>query len=100
MLGPRVPRSSGTPNGRGLALVRMGGEGAHGDGGRNMMGDGELSLGCILGGLYGLNRFGWWPDILSQARSTQFPPKLDFDFVFFKFCQFFIIYHCHKTRIL
>lgn len=69
MLGPRVPRWSGTANGRGLALVRMGGEGAHGDGGLNMMGEGELSLGCILGGLYGLNRFGFWPDIFYTAIS-------------------------------
>lgn len=33
-----------------------------------MIGDGELSRGCIRGGLYGLNRFGFWPDILPVQR--------------------------------
>ena len=35
----------GALSNRGLALVRIGGEGAHGDGGRNMIGDGELRPG-------------------------------------------------------
>lgn len=69
MLGPRVPLCSGTAKGRGLALVRIGGDGAQGEGGRNMIGDGELSRGCIRGALYGLNRFGFWPDILIVQRN-------------------------------
>lgn len=50
----------------------MGGDGAQGEGGLNMMGEGELKRGCILGGLYGLNRFGLglllWPDISISGR--------------------------------
>ena len=82
MLGPRVPLPcSGMPKGLGLAFVKMGGEGAHGDGGRNIMGEGEVILGCCIlegGALYGLNRFGCWPDIFSVngLGPTAFLPQL------------------------
>lgn len=43
----------GALSNRGLALVRMGGEGAHGEGGLNMIGDGELNPGFAFRGCAG-----------------------------------------------